>query len=755
MAKFGAYELLERIGAGGMGEIFLAVLRREGAFEKLLVIKRILPALSRDADFVAMFHREARIAALLNHQHLVQVYDYGKEGDEYFIAMELVEGADLRSLLEQLGRPPRAVAAHILRAVARALDYAHRLCDRRTGECLQLVHRDISPGNVLVSSEGGVKLTDFGLVASGRAGFDTDGGTLKGKYAYMSPEQTYSDPLDARSDLFSWGILAYELFEGRRPFEGEVPELVEAIRAVRYHPVSSGDIPDELVALIHQCLALHPDDRPADAAEVAARIERISAAQDWTDGERALCDWARPACRDRAAARTASDELATAVGQAPIRALAPPPDALPADAPVPSPTPAASHSTTNPAPGPATSEPTTLLGGRGRWALLVALALAVTTALVVSLAPREAPSSDGLSVLDIDSDSDTPSPHPEVAQAVSVQVRSRPPGAAIRVDGRDIGVAPVVLPDLPPGVPVTFEGQLDGYEPSSQTVRPGDLPPSADATGARLLELSHAPRPATLAVTSAPPAVEVALGENVIGVTPVELQTDLIGSQALTFQADGYRSVAVTVDLERGRRTSHHEVMTPITVVAVAGTPAGANVEVATDAGEVASCTSPCELVFDSAPFTWRATSPGHDAASGRRPMGSSEPLIFALEPTSQVLQAQWRGGDGVELRADRLRLEGEEVTQSIDFAIPVAGVTGSVLAHFVPTPDGTSADLTVRVAVSPSWARVRLEGGGEAGTPCELSARALGPGTHSLQVTPLGGAESYSLLLRLREVRE
>jgi hypothetical protein len=758
MAKFGAYELLERIGVGGMGEIFLAVLRREGAFEKLLVIKRILPALSRDADFVAMFHREARIAALLNHQHLVQVYDYGKEGDEYFIAMELVEGADLRSLLEQLGRPPRAVAAHILRAVARALDYAHRLCDRRSGECLQLVHRDISPGNVLISREGGVKLTDFGLVASGRAGFETDGGTLKGKYAYMSPEQTYSDPLDARSDLFSWGILAYELFEGHRPFEGEIPELVDGIRAVRFQPVSSGDLPDELVGLIHQCLALHPDDRPSDAAEVAERLERIVATQDWLDGERALCDWARPACRDRAAARTGSDELATAVGHAPIRATAPTDAARTPDEG----TPAEAEGSSAPASAPRGPGSVSARGpqrtGHGRWAALLALLLGASTALAVSLAPRDTPPDEGSASASTAQHGARPPAPPDAtpaAIAVAVEVRSRPPGASIRVDGREIGTAPVYLPDLQPGAPITIEGHIEGYEPSVQTVRPGDLPAAEGPDGPRLLELSHAPRPATLAVTTEPPGVEVALGDDVVGRTPLELATELVGSQPLTFQAEGYRSVAVTVDLARGRRTSHHEVMTPIATLAVAGTPHGALVEITTDTGEAVSCTSPCELVFDAAPFGWQASAPGFGSASGRRDAGHSEPLAFALEPARQVLQAQWRGGEGVEVRADRALLEGEEVSQSIDFAIAPAGVTGSVLARFAPAPNGEHTDLTVRVAVSPSWARVRLEGGGEAGTPCELTARTLGPGTHSLQIAPSGSAETYSLLLRLRALRE
>jgi serine/threonine protein kinase len=219
----GDYVVLKRVAIGGMAEIFLA--RKDGmsGFERLVVLKRILPEYAHHEEFVRMFLNEARIAATLHHTNIVQVHAIGEERGQVFFAMEFLHGEDLSRVLSranQIGRPPQLEAVlTIASAVCAGLHYAHERCGPN-GASLGIVHRDVSPHNVFVTYAGNIKLLDFGIAKATTSFGKTRTGVLKGKVAYMSPEQAYSQPVDRRSDIFCMGILLWELTTGQRLFKG-------------------------------------------------------------------------------------------------------------------------------------------------------------------------------------------------------------------------------------------------------------------------------------------------------------------------------------------------------------------------------------------------------------------------------------------------------------------------------------------------------------------------------------------------------
>jgi serine/threonine protein kinase len=222
-SRLGKYEILKRLATGGMAEIFLARVSGLPGFHKMVVIKRILPQLATKSDFIEMFLDEARIAATLQHPNVVQMYDVGVVDGNYFIAMEYLHGEDVRSLMKQIRhngeKLPLEHALNIIIGIASGLHYAHEKVGF-DGKPLHIVHRDVTPQNLIVTYEGGVKLLDFGIAkASNRFG-ETRFGTLKGKVPYMSPEQCRGEPLDRRSDVFSLGIMLYELTLGKRLYKG-------------------------------------------------------------------------------------------------------------------------------------------------------------------------------------------------------------------------------------------------------------------------------------------------------------------------------------------------------------------------------------------------------------------------------------------------------------------------------------------------------------------------------------------------------
>ncbi|MFN2386485.1 MAG: TonB family protein [Thermoanaerobaculia bacterium] len=280
--RFGQYQLIERIASGGMAELYKA--RRTGVegFQKIVAIKKILPHMADNEEFIAMFADEAKLAAQLNHPNIVHIYDLGKiEEGGYFIAMEYVDGRDLRTIL-QAGRDngaplPTPLAVYIAAKVAAALDYAHRRRDH-DGHELNIVHRDVSPQNILISFEGDIKLCDFGIAKAASKASQTQSGALKGKVQYMSPEQAWGQPLDRRSDLFSLGAVLCEMLTGEKLFRGDSDlTILEKVRAAEVAPPSQSnpDVPRTLDSIVLRALAREQEDRYANASDLLRDLEAV------------------------------------------------------------------------------------------------------------------------------------------------------------------------------------------------------------------------------------------------------------------------------------------------------------------------------------------------------------------------------------------------------------------------------------------------------------------------------------------------
>ncbi|RMD97690.1 MAG: PEGA domain-containing protein [Deltaproteobacteria bacterium] len=277
----GKYELLRKIASGGMGEVFLARQVGEGGFEKILAIKRILPHLTEDETFVRMFLDEARTSARLNHVNIVQIYELGKEAGVHFIAMEYVHGLDLRRILDRQREAgavlPPALSLFVIREALTGLHYAHRQTTL-DGTPLGIVHRDISPQNILVSYEGEVKIADFGIARAANRISEATGGMLKGKIAYMSPEQVAGKEMGPASDIFSIGIVLYEALTGKRPFEGKTSlEILQAIRRAEVSPPSTIEpgLPPQIDEIVCRALARSPEDRYPDARTMALALQEV------------------------------------------------------------------------------------------------------------------------------------------------------------------------------------------------------------------------------------------------------------------------------------------------------------------------------------------------------------------------------------------------------------------------------------------------------------------------------------------------
>ena len=279
--RLGPYELLRRLATGGMAEVYLA--RRAGphGFQKLVAVKRILPQFARDPDFVAMFVDEARVCARLGHPNIVQVFDFGEHDGELYMAMEYVDGTTAARLVRAAAGQgedlPIDACLHITLSILRALEYAHGARDDE-GRPLALVHRDVSPGNVLVDRTGAVKLTDFGIARAAEIERRTDAGQLKGKLGYMSPEQVVGRELDARSDIFTLGIVLAEMLILRPLFSGgKELDVLLRIRDADLSAIdrAAGRVPDDVRAVLFRALSRDPALRWPTAAAFAEAIEDV------------------------------------------------------------------------------------------------------------------------------------------------------------------------------------------------------------------------------------------------------------------------------------------------------------------------------------------------------------------------------------------------------------------------------------------------------------------------------------------------
>lgn len=279
--RFGQYTLVERIARGGMAEVWKASMRGAEGFEKVVAIKKILPHLSEDSEFVTMFIDEAKLAAQLNHNNIIHIYDLAKVSSAYYIAMEYVEGHDLKDILKQSEERrqtvPVELAMFISSKVAAALDYAHRKRDAAQKE-LGIVHRDVSPQNVLISNEGDIKLCDFGIAKAASKVTHTQAGALKGKLHYMSPEQAWGKSIDRRSDVFALATVLFEMLTGRRLFSGENEiSVLEQVREAKVKAPSTinEDVPPEVDRIVLKALQREPEARYQSAGEMARDIDTV------------------------------------------------------------------------------------------------------------------------------------------------------------------------------------------------------------------------------------------------------------------------------------------------------------------------------------------------------------------------------------------------------------------------------------------------------------------------------------------------
>jgi serine/threonine protein kinase len=279
--EYGPYRLLERVAVGGMAEVFRAKRTGAAGFEKVVAVKRILSHLSDNKEFVDMFIDEAKMVAGLTHANIVQMLDLGQLEKSYYIAMEYVHGRDLRTILrrarERSLKIPLDVSTYVVSKVAAALEYAHRKKDDK-GQPMLIVHRDISPQNILISFEGDVKLTDFGIAKAATKASTTDKGALRGKLLYMSPEQAWGRPMDKRSDVFSLGIVFYEMLTEQKPFLGTSEmSILETVRECRVPPPTTINdrIPETLERVVMKSLERDPEVRYQDAGEMLRDLERV------------------------------------------------------------------------------------------------------------------------------------------------------------------------------------------------------------------------------------------------------------------------------------------------------------------------------------------------------------------------------------------------------------------------------------------------------------------------------------------------
>ncbi len=595
--RFGKYTLLRRLAVGGMAELYLALQKSVAGFEKLIVVKRVLPHLAVDETFVEMLLAEARIAATLTHPNIAQVYDVGVAEGDYFIAMEHVHGEDLRSIVRQMRQKsvrsfPLEHTLAIVMGCCKGLAYAH---DRRDldGEPLEIVHRDISPQNVLVTFTGDVKVVDFGI-AKARSANEEEEGQLKGKVPYMSPEQAQGLPLDSRSDLFSLGVMLFELCTGKRLFKGaNEQETLQRIVGGNYPQPRdiNPNLSPRLEAIILRALTVDRDQRYPDAREMLADLESYIRDERLAVSALSLGEWMQDLFDDKLAqqkqmlqegrqlaevlASEETEDLAaissmglslSGVSQVRAKPASKTPwvllllllglGAAGAAAtymlwPEPAPTGPGSIAISTDPPGAAIyidgsrrpeRTPATLsdlpLGtysvrltadGFAPFASQVELTQASTAGTIEAELQRPTASSFGV-----------------------VRVNTTPAGATVLVDGSPIeGTTPLTVPELEPGVAHRIAITLDGYETHSEEVllQAGDV---SEVT-ATLERTPLGDNETWLTVTTDPDDATVTIGgESYESGSPYEIRLPS-GETEVRVEREGYEAVVREIDLPGGR----------------------------------------------------------------------------------------------------------------------------------------------------------------------------------------------------------
>lgn len=294
MQRIGPYLLQQKIARGGMAELFLADYVRRDGFRRKVAIKRILPHLAGNKDFIKMFTREARLAALLQHPNIVQIFDYGKIENAYFIAMEYIDGKNLGEILSAMNQGLTVEqTVFIILQICKGLDYSHAKRDEK-GNAFNIVHRDISPQNMLISYQGEVKISDFGISKARSEPSLTQAGVVKGKLAYLSPEQALGESIDQQADIYALGLVFYETLTGKRVYK--FSNDVEAIRTIPIKEIdpltkSMPDLPEEVNRIVMKCLEKQKDNRYQSASAVNTDLLKFRKEQKLTFDASDLADF--------------------------------------------------------------------------------------------------------------------------------------------------------------------------------------------------------------------------------------------------------------------------------------------------------------------------------------------------------------------------------------------------------------------------------------------------------------------------------
>ena len=520
--RFGKYTLIRKLAVGGMAELFLALQRSVAGFEKLIVVKRVLPHLAKDESFIEMLLAEARIAATLNHPNVAHIYDVGSVDGQFYIAMEHIHGEDLRSLVRQMKNKnvtsfPLEHALAIVLGCCAGLAYAHDKKDL-DGIPMGIVHRDVSPQNILVTFTGDVKLVDFGIAKAGRGQMeDTGSGQLKGKVPYMSPEQAQGENLDNRSDVFSLGIILFELCTGRRLFRGknEMDTLRRIVEGEYPRPRDlNPHLSPRLEEIIMRSLAKNAAHRYQSAREMQADLEDYIRKAQLKVSALSLGAWMQDLFQEKLAQQNqllqegrqlAEIIAAQAVEEEREGSLG---------------TGIGSHVRQKPA-------------SKAPWIVLVLVLLAAIGGVAAFALTRPSGAETGPGM---------------------IAIESTPPGAAIWIDGeRRPERTPAALRELPVGATYSVKLTHEGYAPHTERVTLTDAEPTAELNVT--LRRPSASDFAVIRVRTIPAGAQVLLNGRDTGHTTPAMVPEVAPGQAhtLALALEGYVTRSEQITLEAGQ----------------------------------------------------------------------------------------------------------------------------------------------------------------------------------------------------------
>ena len=791
----GKYQLLRRIAQGGMAEVYLARQTGLEGFEKLVVIKRILPHLVESQDFVRMFLDEARTAADLRHPNVVQIFEIGEDAGTYYIAMEFLHGQDIRRVMrrqaEQGGRVPLQHALQMIIDAANGLDHAHKKKDLQ-GRALNIIHRDISPQNIIVTYDGTTKIVDFGIAKAASQSTQTASGVLKGKYSYMSPEQASGRNLDQRTDQFALGIVLWELVTMRRLFKQQSEILT-------LHAIIEGDIapprqvlasvPPALNDIVMKTLSVDRNDRYADCRAMAEALEEFMAEQrllhsptrvgaymqeifrETLEAERSLgtplieetspssagpqsTSLARRGTGNRGNEPTPNpaqppqsstqveqlQQAGTQVTQAPVPEASAPLDAVVDATRTAGPQRIATRGT-----APHRLQTAVAMAAPGGSRRLMAAGAAVALALMAAVGV-------GLWLL-------------RGPGTVPVVVRTSPPGAALSVDGTALKQrSPTVVPELDVGRTYAFRAELPGYAPSVRNVRV-----LGEGLEVELRLDKDVPRTVLLLKTTPAGARAYLDGKTMEGLTPLELPgVPLDADQhVLTFSLGGHADDTQGFTLKVGR--------TEVTATLVAlkddlaqgylnitSSPPGAAITV----GGKPLGPAPISHVpvGGGQPHTVGATLPGYDPVERLVDVDSNATVDVALELEKERHETGWLTLDTVpeatvyldrgralgttplkrvKVPAGLLSLRLVNKKKGLDYTEKLRVAQDQDLKKTVRVPKGR-----LKVVVTP-WANVYVDGLKVGQTP--MAPRRLFAGRHEVRLIndKLGKDEKQVIVIR------